>query len=92
MKQKLHRLTIEDVIEIVSEYQVIHINTPCDYNGICFGDARVIFIDRELESRERIKTVIHELYHARHFIHRESNSERQVRSETDRTMGELYDK
>ena len=92
MSRNLSTMTLADAIGILTDYSLIHTTDMGLYDGLCMHNPRIILIDSDASTRRKPDTIIHELYHAMHFLRGEGNSEERVQSETRRTMRKLYGK
>jgi len=98
-------LTLKDVIETLSIYNIEHCRFPHNYmakfvdeiptiTGMVLDDRKLIMIDNEQGQEETKETVIHELLHCKHYklgdLKGYANIERYVEKETSLTYKLLY--
>jgi hypothetical protein len=87
---KTSNMTLEDAVQVLSNYSLIHVPSMGELDGLCMYYPRLILIDSEQEHPRTTQTIIHELYHAIHLLRGEPNSEARVKKETKQTMKRLY--
>jgi len=98
-------LTLKDVIETLSIYDIEHCRFPHNYMaevyeeipliyGMILDERKLILIDNEQGQEETKETVIHELLHAKHYrlgnLKGYKNIEKHVEKETSLTYKLLY--
>jgi len=90
--KQIHRdLTVKDILEVLANYELIHQRLPTGMvRGMCVEGENAIYVDNRTNGTERIEVIVHELYHAKHFIRDEPNSERRVKAETKQFMDKFY--
>lgn len=87
-------LTLDDVVEILGEYSVLHQELPNVASGILYGmvnyNTKKIYLNTDQDRTEMRDTLLHELYHVKARKNYCGNSEDEVDLLTKKTIGELY--
>lgn len=101
----IKKLTLKDVIDVLSDYDVKHCIFPHNYlaeiddtipviRGIALGEKRLILLDSEQNSEEMRETVIHEILHCKHYklgdLSGFNKIENHIEKETNLTYKLLY--
>jgi len=90
-----HSLTLEDVIEILSNFNVKHKFRIFNSKGTQLlgqvnAGARTIELSDDAIQAEKYLVIIHELYHAYDALHGVNSKERTTNKRTNRTYKQLY--
>ena len=84
-------LDFKSLLEVLAHFEVRYTPLPTGLAGLCDPNGRVIYILETSPPLERTEIIVHEAYHALHFIHGEPSGEGKVNRETTKTMGVLGD-
>lgn len=95
-QQELTPLTLEDVVEIIAEFDIIHQSLPQAqpnglYGMVNFNSKRV-YLNSDQDRTEMRDTVLHELYHIKARKTYCANTEQEVDRLAKETIKALYTK
>jgi hypothetical protein len=94
-QNKLKELRLEDIVEILGEFDVIHQELP-SVEGRLYGlvdyEKRKIYLDSKQDRTEMRDSVLHELYHVKARSTYCVNTEAEVERLTNETLAKLYRK
>ena len=90
--RKTKNLTLREMVQVITQYDVLHRPLGGELDGECDNGKRVIFIDETISYQEMMKTVIHECIHAKYALQGiKDDSEDYVVDATNRVYRRLFD-
>jgi len=84
-------LTLKDIVDVLTEFDVIHVDDLSPY-GVCSFEARRICLANDMRLNTKRRTIIHEAYHALAYLNNLKDTEKAAKEIERRTFNRYYGK